>query len=357
MELKIVLQKRESQISLAHDYVANIISSEKNPIKLGSGLSVDIEIAKKRAIYEALERFYSSKKPKNIYQSSIKNLKNKKIIFWTPDNIIYKNSETIDWVEGWSFYQKQKIMIPAEAVYLKYGKNSDSTGVAIHESFTKAVRNGILEIIEREAFIDLWLNKVVPLQIDLTSINSYQIEEIIKAVNKEGLELIVFISPNKYKIISTISVIYDRHGQIPSASFGSAAGLNLSEVVKKSLEEALMIRNTINILKNKKLFKMIAVNKVRTPIDRILFYSFPENNKYWKFLLKSRPRKIKIKSFPKKSLRSLISQICADGQELIVVKLHPDNLEDKNLHLVRILMPMINTAKIKKINKAPLPFG
>ncbi len=74
------------------------------------------------------------------------------------------------WVEGFSLYDKKKVFIPAQLVYVGYKyhpqepmiREQISTGAAAADSFKGALYKGICEAVERDAFMITYFNKLSP---------------------------------------------------------------------------------------------------------------------------------------------------------------------------------------------------
>lgn len=80
----------------------------------------------------------------------------------------YDPGVPIRWVRGWSLTSGHQVWVPAIAVYLHLPYLNDSerfirsvsTGCAVHESMRKAVLNGLLEVVERDAIALTWLHEL-----------------------------------------------------------------------------------------------------------------------------------------------------------------------------------------------------
>ena len=181
-KLELILQKRASKRSYVFDYHAFIRDVENKKVDLfsqGGGISINLENAKKRAIGEAIERYCGSHINNKVIRSSFDSAKNainpKKLIYFSDyqycNEFSYKKFNTkitIDWITGLSLTKKKKILVPAFAVYLGYNRlvskkfhfmPSSSNGLASHTSIKKAEYNAILELIERDSAMRVWLFK------------------------------------------------------------------------------------------------------------------------------------------------------------------------------------------------------
>ena len=206
-----------------------------------------------------------------------------------------------------------------------------------------AITHSILELIERDTAMMVWLTKKKIPRIDLNSIRDPLTSKLLTGVTKEGLIPIVFLSSIDIKVPSAIALIYDPKNKIPAVTFGLASDLDINRAILKSLEEAIMIRNTLDILKLNGDLRKIKKSDIKCFLDHIKFYSFPFNNRYWKFLLGSKiyslSNLIKKYGFTKKlSFTDLIKNFSNKGMEVIAIEIANQSLKDMKLSCARVII-------------------
>lgn len=365
-QLELILQRRSSKRVYVFDYHAFIRDSTTNiidPFGNGGGLSVDLEDAKIRAIGEAIERYCGSHINNKLLRKSYDNVKKnainpKKLIYFSNkqyvNKFLYKkfnSRKTIDWIEGYSMTRKKKVLVPAFAVYLGYNRliNKDehfmptsSCGLASHNSIENAINSSLLELIERDSAITTWMHKKKVLRLDINSIKSEKLISLKNKILEEGLEMEICITPNNFLILSVIAIIYNQKKEIPFASFGMAAGSNIEKVVTKSLEEALMVRNTLEIQKKENKFKKIQKLNIKNYIDHAAYYSLPSHKNSWQFLLNSPRVSVEI---IKKNLdntmdyKKIINLLKKENKEVILVDLTNKLIKKMGFYCVKIIIP------------------
>ena len=361
--MKIILQSRSTKRKYIYDYVASVNDKrDKETIRVGSGLSIDKETAKTRAVHEALERYFGSLPSSHFNRYSIGTLEKKGANFLHPKWIInfdinktnrraFIGSRTIlEWIKGWSYLKKAPVYVPTFAVFLNYKtrKNNKfarttSCGLSLHQTLKAAITHSILELIERDTAMMVWLTKKKIPRIDLNSIRDPLTSKLLTGVTKEGLIPIVFLSSIDIKVPSAIALIYDPKNKIPAVTFGLASDLDINRAILKSLEEAIMIRNTLDILKLNGDLRKIKKSDIKCFLDHIKFYSFPFNNRYWKFLLGSKiyslSNLIKKYGFTKKlSFTDLIKNFSNKGMEVIAIEIANQSLKDMKLSCARVII-------------------
>jgi ribosomal protein S12 methylthiotransferase accessory factor len=337
----------------------------------GGGVSLYKSRARKRAICEAVERYCGSKVPLNLLKISYRKIRNKAV---NPQRLIlfdkkqYKSGflyksfnehKSIEWVEGFSLTINKEILVPAFAVYLSYNRGIPkedylfptlSCGLATERDYKKAVMHGIFELIERDAAMFTWINSVSPSRLNLNQITSKNLRYLVEQIKREGLCPVVCITTRDINIPSVIGIIYGPKENIPYASFGLATDISLERAALKSLEEALMVRNTLEFIQKSNQLKIKPkYQMIKTFLDHAVLYSFPETRNNWEFLLKGElltSREVKIRfNFRKAreySLDALISMLGNIRIEVIAIELTDSLSEAMNLKTVRVILPSIH---------------
>lgn len=406
---EITVWPRKTKRNYIYDYSARVNKKAgKANFYEGGGASISNLRAKKRAICEAVERFSGSKVSENLIRGPYEELvdsavdPNKLILFKKSQYrmnfpyIPYNRSKRIEWVRGFSLTHDKEIFVPAFAVYLGYNRTVSydryffptlSCGLAVAENFDNAVIHGILELIERDAAMLAWMFCLSPLRLDLSSIKSKKLVKLIKNIETEGLCPVVSIVTGDIKIPTVIGIIYAKNQKFPYASFGLATEMNIEEAVLKSLEEALMIRSTIESMPAMKMDKhTFKYNMVKNFLDHALFYASPERKNLWQFLGKGKlvttAEVRSIFDFKKSNvnlLSLLIDRLGKFNKEVVVVKLDNYLTDAMNLKAIRVIIPELqqmdfdynarflggdriknmtkDSVRINKPNIAPHPFA
>ena len=306
---QLVVQPRKTKRRYIYDYHAFILdeTGAEDHFGKGVGISLDREIAKEKAIGEALERYCGSHASQILARTSYQSLKN---IGLNPKNLVYfadsqylpgfsyrkpSSIQLINWVEGYSLVKQQKVFVPAFAVYLGYNRlippeerflPTSSCGLALQTSQEKAVIKGIFELIERDAAMITWLTKRRVPRLDLSSVELPELIYLRDKVSEEGFNMDICISTIDFPFPSVIAIVYDSKNRAPYVSFGLATEIDLEKAALKALEEALMIRNTLEILNEEDKIRQLKRPSVNNFLDHAIFYATPSRRKFWKFLLK-----------------------------------------------------------------------
>jgi ribosomal protein S12 methylthiotransferase accessory factor len=374
---EILVWKNDSPRDYIYSYSAKITNYKGKALYFeGGASSVDEDIAKSKAVYEAIERYSGSRVPKNLKKFVYKNYVQEAIdpnsfIFFASSqydkSFPYKKPRPdvkIEWVKGLSLTRRKRVYIPAFAVYLGYNQTNPpggkffptaSCGLAVHKTFKKAVLHGLFELVERDAAIRLWKNKIKPPRINLSNARSKTLRKLINNIKSEGLEPEVLLSTQNIPIPSVIGLIHNSRPVIPYVTFGLSAGEDIEEVVLKSLEEALMVRASLEYLKREKGTKIFykTPSQIKTFFDHCLYYSDPEKKGQWQFLLQGPlieineiKRAFKITNSKGLLLDKIIETLSSLGHEIFVVDITSDLARLMGLTCVKVIAPRLQQVEI-----------
>lgn len=302
--------------------IAGIKNENKSSVGTlyGGGSSFDKNKALIKASCEAIERYCLKKykKSKLIRASfkdfsksealplkdivSISNTQRKNKIFvrfrWNKNDEFY-------WIKGKSLVDGRNVFIPAQLVFVPYNLINEkilrlpiSTGAASGTTFTGALMRGILEAIERDAFMIHYLNRTYGELIDIS--HEPRLVEIAKYFKKYRLELYLINLPTNLKIYTFLSLLIDRSGVGPAVSAGLKSGLDPHNVALGSIEESWHSRPWIRsaLEKGPNLDEITRrANSLFDLKERGLFWVRPEMIKYIKPWI-DRNKKIKFSELP-----------------------------------------------------------
>lgn len=401
-KIQLIVQPRENNRSYLHDYHSHIeINGKKHPFGKGGGIDLDPKIAKLKAMCEAIERYAGSVIPDQTYiKSSYNEIKSeainpKRLIDFEPSQYAesfpfsrFRPNTKIDWIKAFSVTKNRNVLIPASAVFLGYNamipKNlrlfpTTSNGLALGTSGKDAFRRGLYELIERDAALTLWYTQRIPIRVNLDSLSNPDFHFIKNKIIDEGLILEVCISTFDIPIPSTIAIIRDIRGY-PAFSVGLGCDNNLEKAVFKATMEALMVRNTLELLP-KDMRVNIKRRSVKNFMDHALYYSTLSREKIIRKLYSGKKLTItKINSkfgFIKKysDLDTLISLFTKKNIEIIKYDLTTPIISDMGYSVVKTIVPELQQIDVsykarflkskrltglvssKKINPYPHPFG
>lgn len=285
----------------------SIISDSEN---VASGVSFQKKKALIRVLGEALERYcldnFNEKNftigrisklhgsflhPSEVISFSKQQLQRKSF-----QKFVIKSDSKLRWVEGFSLPFKHKVLIPAQLVYTSYQNIEGevrvrlpiSTGAAAGRSLRNAIYTGICEVVERDAFMISYLNKLSSSRVDLTSIADEEIKRMINILHRYKLELVVIEITTDTQIPVFMAIILDKTGAGPAVSVGLKAGFNIKETLIGAIEESLMVRSWQRdmFIYSNSAHKIPKV--IKTLEDRAYFWFKQDTSHFLNFWLKSK---------------------------------------------------------------------
>lgn len=337
----------------------------KNVYDIASGVSFGREIALVRALGETIERYAINKSKTNVVANgTVSEIKKLGLKYLNPVDISpfskkqlqlesfkqfrIKSSSKFKWTTGVSINKKGKILIPCQLVSFNYERIKEepiilplvSTGTAFGLTFEDALYRAICEIIERDAFMIAYLNKLPNKKIDLISLKDRDINNILQILKRYNLELIVLDMTSDLNIPVFGAIVIDRTGLGPAVSVGLKCGLEIKDVLIGSIEESLMTRSWIRdkfIYLNPDYKK----NKVIKNIEQRAYFWFPNKMiKELDFWLKTKNRKkLNLKINTKQPLKEVLNRLKVEGMDVIYIDITPSDVKKEGFVVLRVIIP------------------
>jgi ribosomal protein S12 methylthiotransferase accessory factor len=169
--------------------------------------------------------------------------------YYGEDRLI--NDKKFGWVNARDISHNSNVEIPAQLIYHNYLSNNKSekqlapiisTGASSGMSYVQTLLRGIYEVVERDAFMTVYLNKITVPEIDVEKLNDKKIKKIADTFKKYKLEWRVLDITHDLSIPVMLSILIDKSQFGPSVTFGLKCGFNKLQNIVGSGEEALMVR-------------------------------------------------------------------------------------------------------------------
>jgi thiazole/oxazole-forming peptide maturase SagD family component len=282
-----------------HAYAQYSPTGRPQDLRYTSGLGRSIEIAKTKAIAEAVERFSASKVRWDV-ESAATDLKEPwlspqdfapltKEQFARASNVHeFDTNEYIQWIRA-EQNDGQTTLLPIDLVFypinsqlIQRGLVADitSSGMAAHPNKDTAVKKALLELVERDAIMKYWLNRTPPPKVQPDSLTRFT-QNRIDFWKSQGRTLDVLDISNEAASVA-LATIRNSQGEYPAfVSGASASETSFAEAAQRACEEA---ENLYILAENMSYSTPIRPQEVRSPEDHGRFYYFGENLKYIRWL-------------------------------------------------------------------------
>lgn len=312
----------------------------------GLGVNENKNIAMTSCLAEALERYCMSYIPKSDIIINTKKDMDSKHVFEEfslysdeqyKDNTMFlnPNKEKIEWVKIYNIKDNNYKFWPASLIYLPYDLNktvaeTTSTGMAAGFTIEECIKSGLLELIERDALMINFMQRLNPPEIDIKSISGLN-EELIKKISKE-------YSIKIYKLYSDInvpiylSIIYKKEKNKFHYGIGACANTDSDYAINKSLKECLFTYfyslNIIDVRQNDP-------DKIKTLYEHFLYY---QGDNFEKLLFKSKKEKYKKEKI---SFDDIIKSLEKNDISVYYKDLTTEDINETGIKVVKVIAPSL----------------
>lgn len=311
----------------------------------GLGVNENQKIAMTSCLAEALERYCMSYIPKKeIIKSRKTDLRKENSFdnFFTYNEEQYKkldvflnpNKDEIEWVKIYNIDNRKKFKYwPASLIYLPYDLNktvaeTTSTGMAAGFTLDECIQSGLLELIERDALMINFMQRLNPPEINLESLNGSNLE-LVKMIKKEyNIKLYKLYSDIRIPIY--LSIIYKNEKRHTHYGIGACANLNSDYAINKALKECLFTYfYSLNIMD----VRQDNPEKIKTLYEHFLYY---QGNNFEKLLFNSRKIDYKKEII---SFNDLLSSLKLQNIDVYYKELTTDDIKKTGIKVVKVVAP------------------
>lgn len=264
----------------------------------------------------------------------------------------------IHWVRAHRLSDGAETLVPAQLVYLNgrlpVFKHREprlapqtSNGLACGATATEAATGGLLELLERDAFLIAWYNRlslpVVSFEDDPEAVAFFD-----SFLRGTGLRFSAVDLSDFHGIPSVLGVTRGSLGDLDPVSVGGAVRSSPLRAWQKALIESSHVRAWIRNRDRRELERMrgAAPSDVRTFDDRMVYYSFGEHAAHASFLDASDvTRRLsdlpKVPSAPGAFLKHLVDNLAGRGIETYYVDVSSPDIADVGISVARVLAPAL----------------
>lgn len=258
----------------------------------------------------------------------------------------------IHWTKGADLHTGSTTYLPGFSVFVDYNAHHQSYypnysfGSGVHADEASALRRAILELLEVDAAMVFWLNRIECPRIDLDTLSG-SVADLIAAVETDGLVPNSVALELDVPVPIALSYLADPSG-MPATTFGLGSGPTIEAAVQSSLEECLQIRNTLEML--------LAADGELPDVRADAFESFRDRAYYY-----ARPRDAVgfLEELPEKpceelahverdtSFSALSALLARRGIDAYSVDLTADAVREAGLHQARVVAPALAIPNIQ----------
>ncbi|MFG2881186.1 TOMM precursor leader peptide-binding protein [Streptomyces sp. NPDC048297] len=151
----------------------------------------------------------------------------------------------LPWVTGWSLRDARPVLVPARLVYYSAGTREDnfvfecSNGCATGGTWEEAVFFGLLELIERDAFLLGWYGDLPLPEIDLDSVGGAQVRSMVARAVLQGYDVHVYDNRVDLPVPVVTGLAVRRDDGPGTLAFAAGASFSPEEAVESAVSEIL----------------------------------------------------------------------------------------------------------------------
>ncbi|MFM1652600.1 TOMM precursor leader peptide-binding protein [Brevibacillus sp. B_LB10_24] len=270
----------------------------------------------------------------------------------------YSPDSVMDWVWGYSLSQESPILVPELLAYYSVGCGrgfvyETSNGCALGGSLEEAIFYGILEVVERDAFLLPWYAKLPLPRLDLDSANDPELHLMIERVRAvAGYDLYLYNATLEHGIPSVWTIGKNRKKKGVNLICAAGAHPDPIRAVKGSIYEvaSMLIGLNDKFEANRDTYRQMLDDPtlVKKMEDHSMLYSLPEAEERLHFLLgENRPLRTFDQEYKKKAwnpdltddLKGLLQAFRRLNLDVIVVDQTSPEILRNGLHCVKVLIP------------------
>jgi ribosomal protein S12 methylthiotransferase accessory factor len=345
----------------------------------GSGLSR--EEARQAAIGEGLERYCCAVvDPGDLLCGSAEELGERQRVRGPADFALYHprqvaggpsvdRSAMVAWVPGWSLTGHEAVLVPACLVYMPYAPcfldrgeqvvaPAVSTGLACATALDDAVLRGLYEVVERDAFMITWMNRLRVPAVDFAThpVLHRMYDEHLR---RHGLRYHLFETTTDVPIRSFLCLLVDEMRDPPMICAGGAASLDPVRAAGKAMCEAVQTREWAKFLGRDGVAGDVGSDwaGVRTFEDHVRLYAYTDMSAAVDFLLNREPAhtppdwRSGAVGESRTDLRTVVDVLAAAGHEAIALDLTTPDVRECGYSVARAIVPQLQPLDASHVHR------
>lgn len=266
----------------------------------------------------------------------------------------YREESKIAWVQARSLISDELVWVPAIAVFMEYQLHDEgeflfpitSNGLAAGPTLCDAVLSAVYEVIERDALLISWLNKLPGRFYEAADHPDRDVRWMALAYRRRGVRLDLIELPTDHPVSVFMGIAFQEDGVGgPYATVGLGANLDPLKASRQAAIEVGQVRPTIRRrIRSVDAKRMAELGKnpadVRSLEDHALLYANHSTTGAFDFLFGEMAEWQSGTSWSSPSaLKHLLSHFELKGQEVLYVNLTSPELESLGLFTARAILP------------------
>jgi ribosomal protein S12 methylthiotransferase accessory factor len=279
----------------------------------------------------------------------------------------FDEATRIAWARGFSLLDGRPVLLPAQLVYLCAFPGEPpigyptSNGLACGPTLVEAILAGLLELVERDAMIIVWSNRLhLP---RLRWRDDPGIEPVdARVFRPTGLRYVAIDTSAFFDVPATIGVVHGAPGERAALAVGAGCARSIADAWRTCLAEAFSVHRWLRGLLHEHPRTGVArTEDVTTLEDHMVFYGTPERaGDAW--LLEAADDERDTRDVPAlpgdtpgEILSEIVSRLTARGVSAYAADVTSPDVEELGLKVARVIAPELCALDV--LGRAPYRGG
>lgn len=269
----------------------------------------------------------------------------------------YSEDTVLGWVTARSLLSSRPVNVPAIAVFLDYAAQSaaevilppSSNGLATGRSMSEAILSALYEVLERDAFLITWLNRLPARRIDHAAHPNPRLRSLCRAIGRQGVDIQLLLLPADHSCHIFAAVGRRNDGALPAVTVGLGADVAAERSAQKAILE--MAQNSAGLTTSlrrpsaRRRMDELAEDprRVASMEDHGLLYASHEAAGAFDFLIDRNVEDFTWQPARQRSnthvLRQFVREISTLGSDVYYINMTPVDLSQLGLACVRVIVP------------------
>jgi ribosomal protein S12 methylthiotransferase accessory factor len=263
----------------------------------------------------------------------------------------FRPEEPLSWMWGYSLTHDTPRLVPRSAV--TYGPTDDrlvdecSSGVAAGTSVVDATLRGVFEMVERDAFMIFWLNRLSPPRLDWDSLPEGFTTSAVAEIRALGHEPFALNATTDLGVPVFIGGAIRSDGKYPALALGAGCAFDPQQALDKAFRELLGALRWHHVDPEWSLKPPRRPDEVKRLDDHHTAYSHPQWLTRAQFLWSSTDRQrldelaacARPGERPGEQLAAAVDIMRRHGMEVIAVDLTTPDVAETGIRVVRAVIP------------------
>lgn len=263
----------------------------------------------------------------------------------------FTSDTRVRWTPGFRLPDGAPAFVPTQLTSLSAPPHGEpvvgyatSSGHACGATLEEAILSGLLELVERDAFVITWYNALSMPRVDWSTDPALMAEDRrFYAPTRLRYEIMDLSAYNH--VPTALGVVRDDFGPV-SLAVGCASAPTMHDAVRKALRETFQTRAFARLLRaDNPGWSCESYDTIDDFEDHVLYYAFPENAKKLAFVDGSE-RRVKVGdvanlegSSVTAHINAILQRLAARGVNVFVVETTPPDLHTAGLRTAVVVAP------------------